>query len=89
MKTILRKKKSTLESQLHDSRSKMEQDKNSFEKDKTLQMKLTEKDEMNKELSKIFQEQVDKLREELKAYNVTCIQLQQQIQDLKQLTAKT
>lgn len=76
---------SLLESQLRNSRSKMEQDKNSFEKERvSLQMKLAEKDEMNKESSKIFQEQVDKLREELKAYDVICIQLQQQIQDLKQ-----
>ena len=57
---------SLLESQLHDSRNKMEQDKNCFEKEKdSLQMKLAEKDEMNKELSKNFQEQVDKSRAEV------------------------
>ena len=76
---------SLLESQLRDSRSKMKQDKSSFEKEEvSLQMKLAEKDEMNKESSKIFQEQVNKLKEELKAYDVICIQLQRQIQDLKQ-----
>ena len=62
-----------------------EETKKEFERDKgSLQMKLAEKDEMHKELSKIFQDQVDKLRKELEAYNKTCIQSQQQIQDLKQ-----
>ena len=73
------------EKQLHDTRNKMEQDKEAFEKEKdSLEMKLTEQDEMIKESSKIYQAEVDKLREELKASSVTQTQLQKETNDLQQ-----
>ena len=83
-KTRIKEKESCiwlLKSQLHDTESKFEQDKDTFEKEKySLQMKLAEQEEMSKELAfKVFQNQVDKLQEEFDAYSVTCIQLKQQI----------
>ena len=75
---------SLLQSQLSNNKTKMEQDKNTFgEEINSLQIKLVEQEKMNRELSKIFQDQVDKFKKELETYSVTCIQLQQQIQDLK------
>ena len=73
-----------LELQLQDSRGKLEQDKSIFEKEKNfLEMELAKQNEMNSELSRIYQDQVHKVREELEAYSLTCIQLQQQIDDLQ------
>ena len=76
---------SILEKQLHDTRNKMEQDKEAFKKEKdSLEMKHTEQDEMIKKSSKIYQEEVDRLREELKASSVTQTQLQKETNDLQE-----
>ena len=63
----------------------MEQDKEAFEKEKdSLEMKRTEQYEMIKESSKIYQEEVDRLREELKASCVTQTQLQKETNNLQE-----
>ena len=73
---------SILEQQLlHDTRDKTEQHEEVSEKQKdSLEMELAE---MIRESSRIYQEEVDRLREELKASSVTHTQLQKQIIDLQ------
>ena len=76
---------STLELQLHDSRSKLKQNVKETSEKMDLEMKLSKQVEMvNSELMKIKQEQVDKLKEGLKASSDTCIQIDQQINDLQE-----
>ena len=75
---------SMLELQLQESRGKLEQDRDIFEKEKnSLEMELAKQNEMNSELSRIYQDQVHEVREELEASSLACIQLQQQIDDLQ------
>ena len=75
----------TLELQLHDSRSKLKQNIKETSEKVDLEMKLSKQVEMvNSELMKIKQEQVDKLKEGLKASSDTCIQIDQQINDLQE-----
>ena len=64
---------SILEQQLQDAKNKKEKG--------SLEMKLVEQDEMISESSRIYREEVDRLKIEL---SVTCTKLQKQINDLQE-----